>query len=134
MMDVAAHSKDTAAHLRDVAGRQRLSAKYLEQIFAQLKMAGLVRGIRGPRGGYVLARSPETITVQQVVEALEGPLSLVDCVQDESFCDRSASCPAREVWMTVSRQLTEDLARISLSDMSMRMAGDRAPLAANYCI
>ncbi len=134
MMDVAAHSASSAMQLKHVAARQGLSVKYLEQIFAQLKAAGLVRGIRGPRGGYVLARSPETITVQEVVEALEGSLSLVDCVEDESVCDRSPVCPAREVWARVSAQLKDELARISLAQVGMRMAGDQAPLEANYSI
>ena len=80
MVDLAQHYADGPVSLAEIAKRQDLSAKYLEQLIILLKGAGLIRSVRGRRGGYMLARRPEEISVGEIVETLEGKLSLVDCV------------------------------------------------------
>jgi len=125
--DIAAQNSDSPTQLKDVARRQEISVKYLEQIFAQLRAAGLVRGLRGPRGGYLLSKSPRSIKVREVVEALDGPLSLVGCVDDAGTCKRAARCSARRLWAHVSHTLRDDLSSLSIADMGMLPAKGRAP-------
>lgn len=85
MLDVALHSHGTAVPLRDVAQRQDISDKYLEQIVTQLSRAGLVRSVRGAGGGYLLTREPEEYTVGEILRVLEGNLAPVSCA-DATMC------------------------------------------------
>jgi len=100
MLDVALHSHGAAVPLRDVAQRQEISDKYLEQIVTQLSRAGLVRSVRGAGGGYLLTREPEEYTVGEILRVLEGNLAPVSCVdQDDTCrCNRADRCVTVEVW------------------------------------
>ena len=97
MLDIAKNSTEKPISILSIAERQEISDKYLEQIFPLLKNAGLIKSVRGPRGGYILGRNPEDITVGQVLRILEGSLSPVECVDDNSQdeCARSYNCPTR---------------------------------------
>ena len=101
MLDVALHSHGAAVPLRDVAQRQEISDKYLEQIVTQLSRAGLVRSVRGAGGGYLLTREPEEYTVGEILRVLEGNLAPVSCVdQDDTCrCNRADRCVTVEVWL-----------------------------------
>ena len=81
--------------LRDIARRQKISPNYLEQIFVQLRAAGLVRSVRGAGGGFVLARSPSDIKMADVAAVFEGPIDLIGCARDAGTCSRSVSCAVR---------------------------------------
>jgi len=100
-----------------LAENQSLSRKYLHTLLTTLKSAGLVRSIRGPGGGFVLTRPPARIKLREVLRAVEGPLSLVDCVADERVCDRSQDCPARRVWEDLSGVVDRALDKVSLASM-----------------
>ena len=98
MLDIALHSHGAAVPLRDVAQRQEISDKYLEQIVTQLSRAGLVRSVRGAGGGYLLTREPEGYTVGEILRVLEGNLAPVSCVDQDDTCrcgraDRCSWCP-----------------------------------------
>ena len=80
MLDLAARHDQGPTPLREIAKRQDLSVKYLEQLIIPLKAAGYIRSVRGARGGYTLARKPDKISIGQIIKVLEGGLSLVDCV------------------------------------------------------
>ena len=114
MLDLAAHHDQGPTPLREIAKRQDLSVKYLEQL---IKTAGFIRSVRGARGGYTLARKPERISVGQIIEILEGGLSLVDCVQDPKLCEREKNCPTRDIWLRMSERLMEELSSLSLMDV-----------------
>ena len=103
MLDVALHSHGAAVPLRDVAQRQEISDKYLEQIVTQLSRAGLVRSVRGAGGGYLLTREPEEYTVGEILRVLEGNLAPVSCVdQDDTCrCNRADRCVTVEVWRDI---------------------------------
>lgn len=105
--------------LKAVAERQNLSGHYLEQLIAMLRKAGLVRGVRGAQGGYVLARNPAEITVGDVIRALEGPIAPVYCVNEEEpgNCDEADYCITRTVWARIRDSITEVMDSISLADM-----------------
>ncbi len=103
--------------MQHIATSQGVSRKYLDSIFASLKTAGLVRSRRGVGGGHLLARDPEKVKLSEVLRALEGPLSLVDCVGDAELCDRSHRCVTRDVWSAVGEAIDGVLAGITLSDL-----------------
>jgi Rrf2 family protein len=104
---------------RDIAARQEISADYVAQLFRQLGTANIVRGIKGPGGGYVLARDAATISVGDIVRAVEGPIAVATCVSsDDSFsCHQSSECVARAVWQRVNHAIEDALDRISLADL-----------------
>ena len=126
LMDIAVHQANGPVNLHDIAERQGISSKYLWQIVNLLKTAGLVRGMRGPKGGYVLLRTPEAISLLDVIQILEGPISLVECVDDPTYCSRTRNCVAHSVWSEVSQAVREALARVSLAEILRRhvAAGD----------
>jgi Rrf2 family protein len=96
MVDIALHSEPSM--LKDIANRQGISPKYLDRILSSLRKAGLIKNIRGKDGGYLLTRPASTITLKEVITAVEGPLRYVGCVDDPDSCERSLVCCAREVW------------------------------------
>ena len=117
MLDLAAHHDKGPTPLREIAKRQDLSMKYLEQLIIPLKAAGFIRSVRGAKGGYTLALKPNRISVGDILEILEGGLSLVDCVEDPKLCRREKECPTREIWLRMSERLLEELSSLSLQDV-----------------
>lgn len=117
MLDLAAHHDQGPTPLREIAKRQDLSVKYLEQLIIPLKAAGYIRSVRGARGGYTLAKKPDKINVGQIIKVLEGGLSLVDCVEDPKICEREKNCPTRDIWLRMSERLMEELSSLTLSDV-----------------
>ena len=117
MLDLAAHHDQGPTPLREIAKRQDLSVKYLEQLIIPLKAAGYIRSVRGARGGYTLARKPDKISVGQIIKVLEGGLSLVNCVEDPKVCERERNCPTRDIWLRMSERLMEELSSLTLSDV-----------------
>lgn len=117
MVDLAEHYADGPIPLAEIAKRQDLSVKYLEQLIILLKGSGLIRSTRGRRGGYMLARKPEKISVGQIIEVLEGRLAVVDCVTDPELCERSPDCPTRDIWVGMTDVLKKQLFSLSLKDI-----------------
>ena len=118
MLDVALHSHGAAVPLRDVAQRQEISDKYLEQIVTQLSRAGLVRSVRGAGGGYLLTREPEEYTVGEILQVTEGSLSPVACLQYEvNDCPMADTCMTLPVWKGLYRTIQDYLYSITLQDI-----------------
>lgn len=119
MVNLARHynSGNKAVILKSVAAEQEISIRYLEQIIIPLKIYKLVKSIRGAGGGYTLARNPSEITVCQILEALEGSCGLVDCVEDEDYCDRLPRCASYEIWKEASRILKQYFEKVTLQDV-----------------
>lgn len=117
----------------DVAARQAIPESYLEQLLTTLRRAGFVRSVRGPQGGHSLARPPAQITVSEVIEALEGPIIDVDCLDEASDCARGGGCAQSEMWTNVRDAVVGVLANTTISDLAER---DRAaqPSGARYII
>lgn len=118
MMELALREGEGPVQLREIAGAQALSPKYLEQLAIPLRHAGLLHTERGPSGGYCLARPAEEITALEVVRAVEGPLDLLDCVGRATICERSATCAARDLWRDLSRAVGEVLGKRTLADLA----------------
>jgi Rrf2 family protein len=117
MLDLAAHHDQGPTPLREVAKRQDLSVKYLEQLIIPLKAAGLIKSFRGAKGGYSLGKKPEKISVGQIIQVLEGGLSLVGCVENPKSCERKKDCVTRDIWLHMSQRLMEELSSLSLRDI-----------------
>ncbi len=120
MLDLAAHFGDAPVLLKDVAKRQEISLKYLDRILSSLKAAGLVKALRGAKGGYILNSPPSRISVSQIVEALEGPLELVGCIKNKNFCHRVNSCVTHDIWYELGKAMEVVLKTTSLEDLIIR--------------
>jgi Rrf2 family protein len=117
MADIAKHGHGEPVPLHDVATRQNLPKMYLSQLTAPLKSAGLIKSIWGNRGGYVLNRPPAEITMLDIIEAVEGPIALLDCVVDPGLCERSDFCECIGVWRTIHETIVATLEHYSLADL-----------------
>jgi Rrf2 family iron-sulfur cluster assembly transcriptional regulator len=118
MLDLAQHYDDGPVQIGEIAKRQDISVKYLEQLIIPLKKANYITSVRGPKGGHVLAKSPEEITVGEVVKLLEGGINLSDCLENPDICDRSETCVTRSIWETATRAMSQVLNSMTLSDMA----------------
>ncbi len=116
--------------LKDIAKEENISEKYLSLIIIPLRSAALVRSMRGARGGYSLTRKPSKIYVSDIVEVLEGDLDLVECVKDESSCERSPHCDSFHVWESLSIVIKNYLSSVTLEDLLNQNLKD----AINYII
>lgn len=103
--------------VKDIAHRQAISQKYLENLLVSLKNAGLLRSIRGAKGGYILAKPPDKITIEEVAVALEGPPDLIDCVSDPGVCPMTKNCPTNEFWRDMAEVLRNFMRKRSLLDL-----------------
>lgn len=119
LVDLAIHGADEYINLKSIAERQGFSDNYLEQLFGSLKRNGLVESIRGAQGGYKLSRNAGEITVKQVLNALEGPLALVDCIVEdkEVRCDKFDCCVTRVLWQRAMDELDAVTDAITLADL-----------------
>lgn len=118
MIDLANHQNEEPVLVKSISDRQEISKKYLESLLAVLKAAGLVRSVRGAKGGYRLAQTPEGITLEQITNALDGPPILVECLEDPGLCSRSSSCAARELWGEMTAGLQGKLRDTTLADLA----------------
>ena len=124
MVDMALHTTEGPLALRVIAERQGISESYLEQVFTNLRKAGLVRASRGAQGGYELSRQAVEITVGQILRSLEGPIIPVHCVGDNdnnsSYCEREKICITRSFWAELRDKINEFLDSVTLQDLVER--------------
>ena len=118
MLDLATYSTDGPVCLKDVARRQQISDKYLEQIIATLNKAGYVRSIRGAQGGYLLKKNPEEYTAGMILRLTEGDLAQVSCVgKEKEECERKAGCVTTRIWQRINDAVNDVVDSITLADM-----------------
>ncbi len=117
MLDLAQHYGESPVQIGEIARRQDISVKYLEQLIIPLKKANYIKSVRGPKGGHELAKPPEEITVGEIVELLEGGINLADCIENPDTCERSETCLTRGIWETATKAMSQELNSITLSDM-----------------
>ena len=121
VIDLAMYAKNEPVSLSDVAERQNISISYLEQLVAKLKKAGIVQSTRGAQGGYALAKAPEKISVGEILRALEGSLSPVDCSavdgEGETECSASNFCVTKYVWKRINDSINDTVNNMFLSEL-----------------
>jgi Rrf2 family protein len=119
LVDLALHADEGPVARQDIAARQGISADYVAQLFRRLHQVRLVEGVKGPGGGYHLARDATAITVLDVVQAVEGPVAVVHCIapDDDSPCNRADRCVTHLLWKQLSAVMTEFLDSVTLQDL-----------------
>ncbi len=117
MADLAENFGKKPVFLKDIAKREEISEKYLSIIVIPLRGAGLIQSTRGAHGGYTLAKRPEEISLQDIFDALEGKVCLVDCVDNPQECPRVGICPTRDVWSILGEKIRETLNSVTLADL-----------------
>ena len=118
LLDLALHQNDGYVALKDIAQRQNISKKYLEQIVPVLNKSDILRTNRGFQGGYRLAKTPDKYTVGEILRLTEGSLSPVACLEHDSIeCERSSECATLPVWQGLYRVINEYLDGITLQDI-----------------
>ncbi|GKW48625.1 Fe-S cluster assembly transcriptional regulator IscR [Halomonas sp. NCCP-2165] len=124
MLDLAINASREPTSLADISRRQEISLSYLEQLFARLRRAQLVKSVRGPGGGYLLAVAPEAITVARVIDAVDESVDATRC-QGLSDCQQGDTCLTHHLWCELSRQIHGFLDGITLADLIARQEVQR---------
>ncbi|TMB99102.1 MAG: Rrf2 family transcriptional regulator [Chloroflexi bacterium] len=104
----------------EIASRQKVPESYLEQLLTTLRRAGFIRSVRGPQGGHALIRPPGEIRVSDVIEALEGSIMLVDCLDETSQCNKNGGCAQRDMWAAVREAILGVLENTTIADLAER--------------
>ena len=118
MLDIALNNNGSPVRIKDISARQQISDKYLEQIISILNKAGFVKSIRGPQGGYLLARRPEEYKVGEILRLTEGSLSPVSCLDyEENDCPRNKDCVTVILWKKLKDAISSVVDEVSLADL-----------------
>ena len=117
LVDLARHHDRGPIQIGEISKRQDISVKYLEQLIRPLKQADLVTSVRGPKGGHLLAKKPEEITLGQIVRLFEGQSELVECISNPEKCSMSDDCQVRLAWQDATKVLYEKLDSTSIADL-----------------
>lgn len=118
MIDIALYKESGSTLLKDIASRQGISLKYLDHILSNLRKAGLIKNVRGKGGGYSLTRPAAQITLCEIIEAVEGTLAPVECVDNPDYCKKTSTCSAHDVWIKVRESIEDVLRNTSLQSLT----------------
>lgn len=124
MVELALNYGKGPVYLKDIASIQNISEKYLSLIIIPLRKKGFVDSARGAYGGYRLAKEPSRITMKEIVDVLEGDVSLVKCISEPSICPRVTFCASRDLWEIIGGKINDILNSISL-DMLVKMTNEK---------
>jgi len=120
LLEVASISKKGPVSIKDISKRQRMSVTYLEQIFHKLKNAGILKSVRGAKGGYILAKDEDKITVREIINVLDGPISISYCDYPklrEKSCTGPKNCVSRILWKRLEDNIDKMLSNVTLADL-----------------
>ena len=134
MLELALHYGKGPLLLKDIAKNQEVSVGYLEQIMPNLKSRGLVHSNRGAHGGYFLSMDPSHIMMKDIVMALEGDLSFVECISNPKICQRSARCSSKDLWEELNNEMIGFLESKSLYDLAKAQREKDKEVSPNYDI
>ena len=132
MLDLAANNTGEYIKVKEIAGRQEISEKHLEQIISILNKAGYVKSVRGAQGGYRIARDPASYTVGMILRLTEGSLNPVSCLDDDvNECERCDTCETLEVWKELARAINHVVDNVTIADLLERQ---QERIAGSYTI
>jgi Rrf2 family cysteine metabolism transcriptional repressor len=120
VLDIAMNEAKGPVTLNEIAKRQDVSKKYVGHIVHQLLTAGVLESVRGPQGGYMLARPPKKIRLGEIIRALNGSMAPVRCVEKPAFCSRSKKCATQEIWTTIKERVDDVIDGVTLADLVKR--------------
>jgi Rrf2 family protein len=118
MIELAVNYGKGPTLLKEIATRQEISEKYLEQLMGPLRAAGLIYTLRGNKGGYILGKDPREVTVYNVISVVEGSLAPVPCVDKAEICHRAPFCVARNIWSDLKTKIIIQLDSVSLAELA----------------
>lgn len=134
LIDIATHDPDKPRMVRDIAESQQISEKYISRLIIDLRRARLVRSVRGVKGGFFLARSPNEITLLDILETMEGTISIVDCVMAPEKCPRNNICGVRGIWQRLNDGIREQMRGITFAEILAEYTNGNADGLIDYCI
>lgn len=114
VLDLALHAVDRPVPVQEIAERQAISQAYLEQLFAKLRRGRIIRSVRGPRGGYLLARPAAEVTLAEIMEWVDEPLEPVACLDKDGHCDREGGCNTHHIWRDLGRHIRSFLETLTV--------------------
>jgi Rrf2 family protein len=117
VLEIALNRSGDKLTRKQISKNQEIPSSYLENILISLKTKGIIRTIRGPKGGYELAKEPEEITVFEIVNILEGPFDSIPCLDDSNACTRSSICVTTNVWRRLQEVQNDLLSEITIKDL-----------------
>jgi len=117
VIELAENDTNKPLQLKLIAQRQDISVKYLEQLMTILRSGGIIRSIRGARGGYTLAKPANQIKISEIFNCMEGPVITAECVDDEDYCERVADCAARILWVEVQHVIKNIMESLTLQEL-----------------
>jgi len=133
LLDLALHCEGPVP-LKDIAQRQQISLAYLEHLITPLIAGGIVRSVRGPKGGVSLVKAPEEVKVSEIIRLLEGPIALVECIDNPGVCMRSQLCVTRDVWSELKKAMDGVLESTTLQDLVKRYKKKEQPEPEMYYV
>lgn len=116
MVDLAIHYGEEPVSIKTISKRQNISEYYLEQLFAPLRKANLIKSIRGAQGGYVLNKEPKEISVANIMDVLEGPIEIAECIEGAS-CDNIDCCATKLLWQKIKNSIDNVMNSVTLQDI-----------------
>lgn len=131
ILEIAKGTRDNPVKRKMIVDNQNIPDSYLKNILISLKESGLINSIRGSGGGYTLSRPASEITFLDIIKALEGDLSLVECISDPAVCERVNICATREIWEKLTRAQEEVLNSVTIKEI---IDNDKNSGVQNYCI
>jgi len=134
LLDLALHRDEEPVLLKDIAQRQQISLRYVEHLITPLITGGIVWSTRGPKGGVSLAKHPEEIRLDEVIQLFEGSIAPVECVNNPNVCIRSGFCVTRDIWSELKRVMSEVLESTTLQELVERQKKKAQPEEAMYYI
>ena len=117
VLELARNQGQGSVRMSEISMRQNISVKYLEQLIRPLKQADLVTSTRGPKGGHMLAKKPEEITLGEITRLFEGTIELVNCISDPDKCPMIDDCTVRSAWEKAGKALYDELDSITIADL-----------------
>lgn len=135
LIDLALHESEKPRLIRDIAESQQISEKYISRLVIDLRRGRMIRSVRGVNGGFHLAKRPEGITLLDIVEVMEGPLSIVDCIACPEKCARSPHCAAKNIWGNLNEGIRSQMRKTTLADILAAYGQQNAEAGIfDYCI
>lgn len=134
ILELASHYGQGPIDLKEIARKEDISLKYLEQVIIPLRTAGLVKSVRGARGGYSLAKPPSEIRLNDVIEILDGQVQFIECLRDPKGCRKASSCVTRDIWKQAFDALQDVFRSITFEEMVNRKKERERQLPPTYQI
>ena len=131
MLDLALHGDEGPVSLAGISERQRISLSYLEQLFGKLRRRELVESVRGPGGGYHLARAPSRVTVADIIRAVEEPIDSTQCGGREN-CHEETRCMTHDLWATLNEKMYDYLSSVTLADLVAHQSGKQVSVIKDF--